>query len=99
MKIFPIILILIVITQIALPCCAGSDHCESEQTERSQKQQDNHDCEYSCTGLCCGISFTIESNSLEISAKMLNEHNFSFNYHFDYAFDYLNRTWHPPAFC
>lgn len=86
-------------TQVALPCCAGSDQCGQEQSEQSQVPQEEHDCEHSCTGLCCGISFTMESNFLEIESIISTKHNYSFDYHFDYAFDYLDRTWHPPASC
>jgi len=98
-KIFPFILLLIVTTQIAMPCCTGSEACSDQTSEESQLPQDSHDCEYSCTGLCCGISFTIESNGFTLGLTKTQKHNYSFDYHFDYSFDYLNRTWHPPTNC
>ena len=99
MKLISLILAFIVCTQVAIPCCAGSDHCGGNATEQSHSSQDSHDCDFTCSGICCGISFTLENFSFDILQIINKDYSYIFDYFFDYTFDYQVITWHPPAYC
>lgn len=100
MKVFAYILVLIAVTQIALPCCLGSS-CAEEEREISYDHGEAHHSEEGgadrCTSLCCGILFTLKKNVVDIAKPPLERnHMYSFTYQFQYHFDFLENIWQPP---